>query len=65
MHNIQGCLGDSITWKFLYYMMEIMGFSNKWINWIKECLESATISILVIGSPTKEFIPLKGLRQGE
>ncbi|XP_068477289.1 uncharacterized protein [Phaseolus vulgaris] len=29
------------------------------------CLESASISVLVNGSPTKEFISKKGLRQGD
>ncbi|KHN10589.1 hypothetical protein glysoja_047689, partial [Glycine soja] len=32
-------------------------------KWISACLQSATISILVNGSPTKEFVPTRGLRQ--
>jgi len=43
---------DSITWNFMYYMMTRMGFFEKWVHWIKECLESSTISILVNGIPT-------------
>jgi len=35
------------------------------ICWIKGCLESASVSVLVNGSPTREFIPRKGLRQGD
>ncbi|XP_071695305.1 uncharacterized mitochondrial protein AtMg01250-like [Rutidosis leptorrhynchoides] len=42
-----------------------MGFNNKWISWMNACLQSATISILVNGSPTLEFSLEKGVRQGD
>ena len=32
---------------------------------LKACLQSATISILINGSPTQEFAPTRGLRQGD
>ena len=35
----------------------------KWVFWIKECLQSTTISALVNGSPSKEFSPQRGIRQ--
>ncbi|XP_071700665.1 uncharacterized protein [Rutidosis leptorrhynchoides] len=35
--------------------MRSMGFGDKWIKWISTCLNSASISILVNGSPTNEF----------
>lgn len=47
------------------YMMRRMGFSEKWIKWIKEGLISLSISILVNGSPIEEFSMHKGLRQGD
>ena len=46
-------------------MLERVGFCSRWIHWIKGCLESASVSVLVNGSPTKEFLPKKGLRQGD
>lgn len=56
---------DAVSWDFLTYMMSRMGFCNKWICWIQGCLKSASISVLVNGSPTSEFIPHRGLRQGD
>ena len=44
---------------------EIDGFCTKWVRWIEGCLKSASISILVNGSSTDEFIPQRGLRQGD
>jgi len=46
-------------------MLGRIGFCEKWISWIKACLESTLMSILVNGNPTKEFIPKKGLKQGD
>ena len=56
---------DLVEWGFLIYMMGRIGFNSKWINWIKICLKSTTISVLVNGSPTKEFKLRRGLRQGD
>ncbi|KHN06639.1 hypothetical protein glysoja_048361, partial [Glycine soja] len=53
---------DSVSWQFLFYMMGRMGFHDRWIGWIKGCLTSASISILMNGSPTSEFKPQRALR---
>jgi len=46
-------------------MMKRLGFNGKWIKWIKACIESAKVSVLVNGSPIEEFRPKRGLRQGD
>jgi len=56
---------DSVRWEFLYEMLNRMGFDSRWVMWIKGCLESATVSVLVNGSPTEEFKPTRGLRKGD
>jgi len=53
---------DSVSWEFLFYLLGRLGFCGKWVRWIRACLESATVSVLVNGSPTKEFKPTRGLR---
>lgn len=42
---------NTVRWPFLFYMMKRLGFSDKWIGWVKGCLESASVSVLVNGSP--------------
>ncbi|XP_071719407.1 uncharacterized protein [Rutidosis leptorrhynchoides] len=56
---------DSINWEFLMEVMKCMGFGVKWRRWIMACIKSASISILVNGSPTKEFSLERGIRQGD
>jgi len=50
---------DLVKWEFLYYMIKILGFCSKWIQWIKSYLESASIFVLVSGSPREKFKPTK------
>jgi len=45
--------------------MQKMAFPVLWRKWIKECATTTTASILVNGSPTKEFPMQRGLRQGD
>nr|GEV21779.1 putative RNA-directed DNA polymerase, eukaryota [Tanacetum cinerariifolium] len=45
--------------------MAQMGFGNKWIGWIDSCLRLASISVLINGSPSKDFSTEQGLRQGD
>ncbi|GJT84084.1 putative RNA-directed DNA polymerase, partial [Tanacetum coccineum] len=54
---------DSVNWIFLCNTMRQMGFGEKWIKWICACLSSASISVLVNGSPSREFKMERGLRQ--
>nr|KAJ0214062.1 hypothetical protein LSAT_V11C400160070 [Lactuca sativa] len=56
---------DSVNWEYLDSIMMQMNFSEKWRRWIAGCLESSKASVLVNGSPTKDFDMSKGVRQGD
>ena len=53
---------DSVRWDFLYDMLGRLGFHTTWVKWIRGCMETASVSVLVNGSPTEEFRPTRGLR---
>nr|GEZ36229.1 putative RNA-directed DNA polymerase, eukaryota, reverse transcriptase zinc-binding domain protein [Tanacetum cinerariifolium] len=55
---------DSVSWKFLNHMLLSLGFGNKWRSWIQICLHFVRSSILINGSPSREFLIKRGLRQG-
>nr|GEU49539.1 putative RNA-directed DNA polymerase, eukaryota, reverse transcriptase zinc-binding domain protein [Tanacetum cinerariifolium] len=42
-----------------------MVFGLRCCSWIKECLELTSVSVLVNGSPSKEFLMERGLCQGD
>ncbi|EOY02885.1 Uncharacterized protein TCM_017287 [Theobroma cacao] len=46
---------DYIDWGFLDFIMAKMGFHEKWRGWIHECISTVHMSILVNGSPSKNF----------
>jgi hypothetical protein len=56
---------DSVDWGYLDDVMRQMAFPSLWRKWIKECVGTATMSVLVNGSPTGEFMLERGLRQGD
>ncbi|GAU45885.1 hypothetical protein TSUD_401090, partial [Trifolium subterraneum] len=56
---------DSVDWDYLDAVMGRMSFPTLWRKWIKECICTATASILVNGSLTDTFPLERGLRQGD
>nr|GEY23675.1 RNA-directed DNA polymerase, eukaryota [Tanacetum cinerariifolium] len=56
---------DSVRWDYLIDVLEAFGFVSVWCNWIRGILYSSKASVLVNGSPTKEFSCYRGLKQGD
>ncbi|KAK9062631.1 hypothetical protein SSX86_019819 [Deinandra increscens subsp. villosa] len=56
---------DYLDWGFLDPVLEQMNFPWRWRFWVSGILKSARASVLVNGSPTKEFQCFRGVRQGD
>ncbi|XP_058754053.1 uncharacterized protein LOC131627225 [Vicia villosa] len=56
---------DCVSWGFLRYVLKRIGFGARWLSWMEGTVFSSSISILVNGSPTREFEASRGLRQGD
>ncbi|GKB25845.1 RNA-directed DNA polymerase, eukaryota, partial [Tanacetum coccineum] len=56
---------DSVRWDYLLDVLEAFGFGHIWCKWIRGILYSNKASILINGSPSKEFFCYRGLKQGD
>ncbi|XP_058779060.1 uncharacterized protein LOC131653017 [Vicia villosa] len=56
---------DKVSWNFLRYLLVKMGFGAKWRKWMELLIFKSNMSVMVNGSPTKEFVVNRGLRQGD
>ena len=51
---------DSIGWSFLLEVVQALGFSTKWRDWIAALLGTATSKVLINGEPT-----CRGIKAGD
>ncbi|XP_059316202.1 uncharacterized protein LOC132067074 [Lycium ferocissimum] len=56
---------DSVKWVFIQQMLEELGFSELYISWVMECIQTVNYSMLINGEPTQPFHAAKGLREGD
>ena len=56
---------DSIGWSFLLEVLQALGFSTKWRDWIAALLGTTTSKVLINGEPTPGIRHARGLRQGD
>jgi hypothetical protein len=55
---------NKVEWNFLEAIMRKMGFSDRWVNLILECVRTVTYAILINGRPVGNIKPTRGIRQG-
>jgi hypothetical protein len=56
---------DSVVWPFLLEILQCMGFSNTWWNWILDLLWSASTKVLLNGVLGQWISHACDLRQGD
>lgn len=52
----------SVNWDFLFRLLE---FGAKWINWLRYCITTVRISVIINGAPNGFFPTQKGLSHGD
>jgi hypothetical protein len=53
---------DRVEWPFVEAIMRKLGFAEKWISMIMECISTVQYSVLSEGVPKGYIIPTRGLR---
>lgn len=56
---------DRVKWSFIKKVMQKLGFHEKWIDWILQCITTMSYSILINGEDHGNIIPTRGLHQGD
>jgi hypothetical protein len=56
---------DRVDWNFLEGALPKLGFDNRWVSWIMNCVRYVKFSVLVNGQSWETFTPTRGLRQGD
>ena len=56
---------DRVEWRFLEAMLCKLGFRRRWVELIMKCVTIVRYQIKVNGVLTEQFVPTRGLRQGD
>lgn len=56
---------DTSEHKPMLEIMKCMGFNDKWLGWIECLFSSAKSSVLLNGTPGRQFFCKRGVRQGD
>jgi hypothetical protein len=56
---------NSVGWPFLIEVLQHIGFSRRWTDWIAILLSTTSMRVLVNGRPGRHIIHARGLQQGD
>ena len=52
---------DRVHWGYLKQVMSQMGFSDRWVGWIMECVTTVSFLVMVNGESCGHFQPNRGI----
>ncbi|VVA19333.1 Hypothetical predicted protein, partial [Prunus dulcis] len=56
---------DRVEWTFIEAMLKRLGFNDKWVELIMDCISTVTYSVQVRGVASGMIVPSRGMRQGD
>ena len=56
---------DWVEWSFPREVMKRMGFNEKWVELVMECVSKVSYSLLINEDPMGNIKPSLGIRQGD
>lgn len=55
---------DHMDWQFLDFVLNKKGYGGRWRSWIRRCLSTYNMFVLVNGKPGEYFKASRGFRHG-
>ena len=55
---------DRVEWSFLGDIMSLLGFPDRWVRCVMDCISTSEFSSLLNGESVSKVTPFWGIRQG-
>lgn len=56
---------DRVEWDFVEALLVKMGFHQKWVQWVVQCISTVSFNVCINGEARVKIRPRRGIRQGD